>query len=275
MSSVINRSAIYQHRWPADNSVTTPARGVYLFHGLGEHGGRYEHVAQWFVARGYRVGSHDHPAHGRSPGERGVLGGDNAINDCAIEQFEGFRHEGDGPVLLLGHSLGGALAAKLVLRDAVSPDGLILSAPAFEPNMTALERAQLSLMHFLAKNLTVTARLSGPVLTHDEPMRQAWQADTLITRAVSARLIKWLVDTGAEALEMAPQLAIPTLLLVPLADVIVNPAGSERFAERAPDRKITMHTYDGLYHEIFNETPVDRQRVFEHVDEWLSRVFVN
>jgi len=273
MSSVISSSTIHQHRWSADESIEAPARGVYLFHGLGEHGARYEHVAQWLVARGYRVGSHDHPAHGRSPGKRGVLEDENAINDCAVEQFEGFKEECDGPVVLFGHSLGGALAANLVLRGAISPASMILSAPAFQPSLTGWEQAQLSLMYRLAKNLTVTARLSGPLLTHDESMRQAWQADPLISRTVSARLIKWLVDTGHQALEMAPQLTVPTLLLVPLADVIVEPAGSENFAERAPDDKITMHTFDGLYHELFNETPVDRQRVFAHVDQWLSRVF--
>ncbi|MFK7966989.1 MAG: lysophospholipase [Burkholderiaceae bacterium] len=278
MSAVIDRPSfdrpsLHKHRWPDGESALAFEGGVYIFHGLGEHGARYAHVAQWFVDKGYRVGSHDHPAHGRSPGERGILQ-DDAIENNAVEQFEAFQRTCDGPVLLLGHSLGGALAANLVLRGVVQPDALILSAPAFEPNLSAFQRAQLSLMFFLAKDLTVTAPLSGPLLTHDEQIRKAWLADPLINRIVSARLIKWLVDTGEQALEMAPRLSIPTLLLVPLADVIVKPAGSDEFARRAPTDKVMLHTYEGLYHELLNETPQDRQRVFAHIDQWLEELVV-
>ena len=274
MSAVIDRSSLHQHRWPEGESAHVFEGGVYIFHGLGEHGARYAHVAQWFVDRGYQVGSHDHPAHGRSPGKRGVLA-DDAIAENAVEHFEAFKQTCDGPVLLLGHSLGGALAANLVLRGVIHPDALILSAPAFEPNLSTWQQAQLSLMYHLAKDLTITARLSGPLLTHDEQVREAWHADPLINRTVSARLIKWLVSTGAQALELAPGLSIPTLLLVPLADVIVKPAGSHEFTQRAPAEKVTLHAYEGLYHELLNETPEDRLRVFAHLDEWLAELVLS
>lgn len=264
-------SAIHKHRWPAASGATkNTGQGVYLFHGLGEHGGRYAHVAQWFVQRGYQVGAHDHPGHGRSEGDRGILATDSTIADNAIEQFNEFAQTCNGPPLLVGHSLGGALAANLVLKQAIKVSGLILSAPAFEPDMTRWQQTQLNLMHLLAKDLPVTARLSGPLLTHDEGKRAAWEADELIHRTVSARLIKWLIATGAEALKSAPTLDIRTLLLVPQADVIVRPQASGTFAKNAPVEQLTHIKYPALYHEIFNETPVDRERVFNDIAAWLD-----
>ena len=46
-----------------------PARGtIVLVHGLGEHVGRYAHVAAFLNARGWRVVGYDHRGHGRSDG---------------------------------------------------------------------------------------------------------------------------------------------------------------------------------------------------------------
>jgi alpha-beta hydrolase superfamily lysophospholipase len=54
------------------------ARGsVVLMHGLGEHSGRYRHVAGFFNECGLSVRCYDHRGHGRSQGKRGdVINGD-------------------------------------------------------------------------------------------------------------------------------------------------------------------------------------------------------
>ncbi len=270
-ATVSTDTDIHEHRWDATRAhVSSQARGVYLFHGLGEHAGCYDHVARWFAARGYQVGAHDHPGHGRSSGKRGVLESDEAIEQAAIEQFDRFSAEFDQTPLLVGHSLGGALAANLVLTSRLQPTGLILSAPAFEPAMTRWQQAQLGVMDKLARDVSVQARLSGPLLTHDEAMRFARQSDELIHHSVSARLLTWLVTAGAEALNLAPALSVRTWLLVPQEDVIVRPQASDVFAETAPAHLISHYKYNGLYHEIFNETPMDRDRVFSDIARWLD-----
>src|SRR5690242_21905280 len=60
------------------------SRAVLLVHGLGEHSGRYRHVAAWFNARGYDVVSYDQRGHGLSPGPRGALSrDDDLLSDLA------------------------------------------------------------------------------------------------------------------------------------------------------------------------------------------------
>ena len=54
-------------------TTLTPAspRGlVVVAHGLGEHGGRYAHVAKVFTDAGFSVAIPDHLGHGRSGGKR-------------------------------------------------------------------------------------------------------------------------------------------------------------------------------------------------------------
>lgn len=267
--------SIHRHAWPATAQVAaTAGQGVYLFHGLGEHAARYDHVAQWFAARGYKVAAHDHPSHGLSAGERGVLANDNVITDTAVEQYQRFARGCSQPPLLVGHSMGGAVAAHLVLTGRLKPSGLILSAPAFEPAIGKVQQVQLRLMKALAQDFTVTARLSGPKLTHDPAMTEAWATDRLITRKVSARLITWLLQLGAEASALAETLSTQTLLLIPEADEIVRPEASHAFARRAPAEMLTTCSYSGLYHELFNEELVARAKVFADVGQWLDRTIV-
>jgi len=64
--------------WPRE-----PARGtIVLVHGLGEHVGRYAHIAAFFNDRGWRVVGYDHRGHGRSDGARGRLA---AVDDLLID----------------------------------------------------------------------------------------------------------------------------------------------------------------------------------------------
>ena len=55
---------------PADDP---PRALVLLFHGFGDHSGRYAHVAEWLAGRGYAVWALDQRGHGRSPGPRGHI----------------------------------------------------------------------------------------------------------------------------------------------------------------------------------------------------------
>src|SRR5580698_2447407 len=103
---------------------------VLIVHGLGEHSGRYEQLAQWFLARGYAVRSYDQRGHGQTPGQRSALRhGDDLLEDLAtvyIDYANGLPHA----PLLLGHSMGGLVAARTVLDGRIAPPALLLSSPA-------------------------------------------------------------------------------------------------------------------------------------------------
>ena len=127
-------AAIFLREWPVPAGVAR--RGsVLLVHGLGEHSGRYAHVAERLAALGLHARAYDHRGHCESGGPRGSVPGPDALLDDLRAVFEdlhaGARSAGDGaPPFLLGHSLGGAVAARAATGGWVAPRGLILSSPA-------------------------------------------------------------------------------------------------------------------------------------------------
>ncbi|MEZ5741169.1 MAG: alpha/beta hydrolase [Burkholderiaceae bacterium] len=261
---------LFAHRWPA----TTPRRrgGIYLLHGFGEHGARYGALATHLAGLGWEVASHDHRGHGRSPGRHRLLR-EASWADEASDRFRAFAREIEGPTLLFGHSMGGVVAAEMVLQRHLAVDGLILSSPGFQPMLTRTQQRQLRLMRRLAPRLVMSRPVDGARLSHDPQQVTAYRTDPLVHGRVSAGLVDWMQRCGARSIELADQLEVDTLLLVGGADRVVDPAASLAFARRAPADRLTLHCYDEGLHELFNEMPSIRDRVLADLDVWLAGHF--
>ena len=251
----------------------TPSRrgGVYLLHGLGEHSGRHEALAQWFAARGWIVRAHDHVGHGRSDGRRGVIADPDQLARHAEHELERFSADLGVTPLLLGHSLGGALAAELAVHRKVPVRALILSSPALATGMTRGQRALAAVLGAVAPSLSVGNGLDPSELSHDPAVVRAYLEDPLVHDRISARLVRWLVRAGERARALAHTLEVPTLLLVAGSDRLVDPAGSRAFFEKAPEGRAQLRWYEDMRHEIFNETAERRARVLADLGDWLER----
>ena len=260
-----------QH-WPAAG----PARGtVQLVHGLGEHAGRYAALAASLNAAGWRVVAHDQRGHGRSQGRRGAIDGpDTLLADLA--QVVDAVHQ-PGPHLLLGHSLGGLVAARFV-AEALAPtpaawsrpvDGLVLSSPALDPGLSAAQKALLALLGRLAPDLALDNGLKPDWLSRDRTVVDAYRADPLVHDRITPRLVRFIVDGGRRVQASAAGWTTPTLLLWAGADRCVAPAGSAAFAAAAPAAVVTAQAFPALFHEIFNEP--ERDTVVAALLHWLAR----
>lgn len=255
--------------WPAPEA---PARAtVLIVHGLGEHSGRYEHVAQRLRSWGFAVAGYDHRGHGRSQGPRGGLRHAHDMLSDLAAVVDHLRAHGAAPLILLGHSMGGLVVGRFV-ADALRPvDGLVMSSPALDIGLSTLNRGLLAASHALAPNLQVPNGLNPAFVSHDEAVVQAYVDDPLVHDKVTARLVRFMVDGGVRVRERAGQWSVPTLLMWAGADKLVAPAGSAAFAERAPKHAAHCHRFDHMYHEIFNEP--DNEAVFEVLEHWLDRRF--
>jgi alpha-beta hydrolase superfamily lysophospholipase len=258
--------------WPLDPG--TRLRGVVLLvHGLGEHAGRYEALARWLNERGFAVRGYDHYGHGDSGGVRGGLPSDlRLVEDLAdILGSTRKRMQASTPLILLGHSMGGLVAAHLVAQGLARVDGLVLSSPALDPGLTAFQKLLLAVLPSIAPNLRVRNGLDPTWISHDPQVVQAYQQDRLIHDRISGRLARYIAETGPTVLAAAPQWQVPTLLLYAGADRLVSPRGSEAFARAAPARVVESQRYPDLYHEIFNEQA--REPVYARLGVWLDRWF--
>lgn len=258
--------------WPIDPEQRL--RGVVLLvHGLGEHVGRYDELARRLNRWGFAVRGYDQYGHGESGGVRGGLPADNRLLDDLVDVLSSTRGRmpRHTPLILLGHSMGGAVAAKLVAQGLTRIDGLVLSSPALDLGLGAAQKFLLAVLPDLVPNLRMHNGVHPERLSHDPAVVRAYQRDRLIHHRISARLARFLDNAGREVLRAAPQWHVPTLLLYGGADRVVNPRGSQAFAKAAPAKVVTSHGFEDLYHEIFNE--LDRAPVYARLQQWLDRWF--
>jgi len=258
--------------WPlASHQVL---RGVVLLvHGLGEHAGRYDHLAGQLNDWGFAVRGYDQYGHGESGGPRGGLPTDTRLLDDLADIVDSTRSRmgPHTPLILLGHSLGGLVAARFVALGLRPVQALVLSSPALDPGLNAIQKLLLAVLPKIAPNLRIGNGLDASLISHDPAVVAAYRADKLVHDRVSARLARFIADGGAATLAQAASWSVPTLLLYAGADRLVNPAGSRAFAAAAPKTVLSAHCFEALYHEIFNE--LDAAPVYAELKKWLDARF--
>ena len=264
--------ALRRRDWPAAGAHGT----IVIVHGLGEHAGRYAHVAARLNASGWTLVGYDQRGHGTSPGARGRLAaGDDLLADLAAV-IDDARRDSPRRLALLGHSLGGLVVARFVAGTLESPrppwqrdvDALVLSSPALDIGMTGAKRALLATLETLTPNLGIGNGLDATGISRDPAVVAAYRADPLVHDRIAPRLVRFLADAGPAVQALAPRWQVPTLLLYAGSDRLVVPAGSAAFAAAAPAAVVTARPFASLFHEIFNEPEQDE--VLGVLTAWLD-----
>jgi alpha-beta hydrolase superfamily lysophospholipase len=264
--------ALVRRDWPSADARGT----IVIVHGLGEHIGRYAHVAAHLNASRWSVVGYDQRGHGASPGERGrIAAHDDLLVDLAAV-IDDVRAEASGPLVLLGHSLGGLVVARFVAGALESPpppwqrdvDALVLSSPALDIGMTGAKRAVLTTLETLTPNLGIGNGLDATGISRDAAVVAAYRADPLVHDRIAPRLVRFLADAGPVVRGLAPRWRVPTLLLYAGSDRLVVPAGSAAFAAAAPAAIVTARPFASLFHEIFNEP--EQNEVLSVLTAWLD-----
>ena len=132
-----------------------PKATVLLVHGLGEHMGRYTHVANFLQAAGYAVFGYDNHGHGMSSGEKGSLIADNQLVDDLRFVIEYVRRQNPGPLVLVGHSMGGLIAAETAIQNKQGIDLLVMTSPALGADTNPVQKLLLFLLPALLPNVRV------------------------------------------------------------------------------------------------------------------------
>jgi alpha-beta hydrolase superfamily lysophospholipase len=260
--------SLYGQGW---ETQAAPGGVVSLVHGLGEHSGRYAHLASFLNDHGYALLSFDLRGHGKSPGPRGHTPDYEALmSDISSLLEETARRYPSLPVFLYGHSMGGNLVLNYALRRRPEITGVIATDPflrlAFEP--PALQIALGNLMNRIAPAFSQANGLDTKALSRNPEVVRRYENDPLVHDRISARLFTSLYRSGLWALEHAGEFPLPLLLMHGSADRITSVQATREFASKVGENA-TLKVWEGFYHEIHNEP--EQEQVFHFLLDWMNR----
>jgi alpha-beta hydrolase superfamily lysophospholipase len=241
-----------------------PRYAVLLAHGVAEHAGRYAHVARRLVADGAVVYAPDHLGHGRSDGTRALVEDfDDLLRDFAAAESLVRGAHPDLPLVILGHSMGGLIAARHVQNAARKPQALVLSGPPIggNPQFGAL----------LGMDPFPDVPLDPAALSRDPSVGERYLADEDVYSGPILRPTLAAILGAADAAKAGPPFGeVPVLWLHGELDPLAPADLAEPVITALAGDGVERRVYSGAMHEVFNET--NRDEVLDDLVAFIGRV---
>lgn len=256
--------------------VWTPATGaargvVVLAHGYAEHARRYDHVVARFGAAGLITYALDHRGHGRSGGKRVYLR-DFSEYTADFHTLVGIaaREHPQLPRIVVGHSMGGAVAFAYGVEHPDDYHAMVLSGPAVDAasSVSRVKVALAKLVGRVAPGLPVE-NLPASAVSRDPLVVAAYEADPLVHHGkLPAGVARGLIGLGETMPSRASALTAPLLVVHGEDDRLIPVQGSRRLVECVGSTDVNLKVYPGLYHEVFNEP--EQVVVLDDVTAWIE-----
>jgi len=272
---------LHVRRWSPGTIPDTaaPAGLVLALHGIQSHSGWYGYSCRRLREAGYDVWFPDRRGSGENHAARGdAPHPDRLINDVVellvMLNHERDQHAAEAPVVLLGISWGGKLAAGVTARRPDLVDGLALLYPGLVPRIrpSPWQRMLLKLGMLLGKQeKRVPIPLTDPTLFTAEPQWQQFiRDDPLALHQATVRFLQASVDLDRQLPSLVERIDQPTLLMLAGRDRIIDNAATQRLFERfgASDRKCLV--YENAAHTL--EFEPNREQIVDDLLDWLRGI---
>ena len=250
---------------PADRC----GRTLVIIHGTSEHGGRYLHVAEAAVARGWDVLIPDLRGHGRSDGI--------AVH---IDRFDQYLRDLDtiwqyfelnpSRTAVLGHSFGGLVSIRFAETRASRLAALVAISPllGLRVKIDPLTYAIGRMMSFIAPTTRFQSKVPPEHTTRNAKVLAKRASDPLLHRSVTASWFFQMKQALQDAHKDASAIVIPVLAMQAGADLIVDPLAVEPWLEKTGSSDRTLKILDEHYHELLNEE--DWHETLNELLNWLD-----
>jgi 3-oxoadipate enol-lactonase len=205
------------------------------------------------------------PGHGRSPARSEVT----SLTDLAELVAQGCSKLGLRQVTVVGHSMGGRIAALLALAYPELVSRVVLANAALDPTHLARYGRRMLQMKELERTLALHRRLGrglGRWLSPADHRHSGGFVRPFLRRAYyqgladPATLHRYLTALYAESLDQhLPEIHQPTLVLTGEYDPLVSPRQACLAAERIPNAR--LHIIPRTLHTPMDDRPHEFNRV--------------
>lgn len=263
-----NNLALHCRQWQSEQS---PTATIAIVHGLGEHSGRYDHLASYFANKNYAIFAIDLRGHGQSEGQRGHINAfQDYLDDVQTLLSHAKKQNAALRLFLVGHSMGGLTALTYALKHPKNISAVVASGPGLiaKVHVPAWKSTLGKIMSRLIPSLSMPNGIDPNTVSRDKAIVEAYISDPLVHDKVSARWYTEFTNTGAWVMSQASTLKVPALILQGEEDLLVDPIGAKQFYEGLTLKDKHYIGYPKLYHEIFNEP--EKEQVWGDVADWLA-----
>ncbi|MCO6271722.1 alpha/beta hydrolase [Staphylococcus epidermidis] len=246
------------------NDIQDAKANIIIAHGVAEHLDRYDEITAYLNEAGFSVIRYDQRGHGRSEGKRAFYSNSNEIVEDLDAIINYVKSNFEGKVYLIGHSMGGYTVTLYGTKHPNTVNGIITSG--------ALTRYNNKLFGNPDRNISpdtyIENNLSEGVCSDLEVMEK-YKLDDLNVKQISMGLVFSIMDGVRYLKDNAQQFTDNILILHGKEDGLVSYVDSLQLYQEIGSAHKSLHIYDRLEHEIFNESSYNRT-IFNEVIEWLE-----
>jgi len=256
-----DKTKLYYKKSAADN----PKASIIIIHGVCEHLGRYDYVAEKLIQYNYNVYRFDYRGHGKSEGKKAHIDNYNQVIEDT-DAILGFvkKEEPKGKLFIYGHSFGGFIAVAYGIKNRNSIDGYIVSAPTAsdEAGILGLFEKRKDRNEYVTNNL-------AKFVCSDVQVVENYQEDEMVHKEISVAFVQEMVRGTKWMKKNINKFDDPIFLIHGENDQIVSYLDSEYIYEQiaSKDKKFTL--YPAMYHELHNE-PI-KEHLMKEFDNWISQ----
>lgn len=259
-------------RLSKDYPKEKPKAVLIVAHGLSNHLGLYDNFAKDLNKDNIAIYRYDHRGHGLSEGRRGYVKSFFEMVDDMDVIVKKAKTENPGlPVFILGHSMGGHVAALYGTKYPGKVNGYILAAGVLryhQMNFGYLPRPE-DPESYISVIKAAHGTLNLPEFKDLSEL--SVEGDTLSLKECSVSLIN-AFKPGLEYLrDNSRKFTDPVLLVSGDADLYVVPQDAIDFYQQTNSTDNSLRLYNGIGHFLMNEQNGDV--VTKDIADWIKRRF--
>lgn len=254
-------------RWPVKDAKAV----VVIIHGLGEHISRYDIISKEFNDAGLEMIGFDQRGHGKNPVIKGH-----------VNHFEDFLKDIDDfikmqkttlPIFMLGHSLGGLIAARYNEEFQGRLKGTVLSSGAFSSdNVPTILVIMAKTFSTLRPTMAFNNGIDPKLISRNDQVISEYTKDPLVHNRITARLSSELFRNIGIVFKKASAFTTPVLMTAGSQDGIVSYGGTKRLFSVIDSKDKEIKIFDGAYHEIFCDPQYSSEFRKTIIDWFVKRI---